>query len=83
MKAVHELHDKSGDVLKLLVISHTIRICSVLNKLDIGKKLINQLHKYDKKIDHNIHVELLLNEAFYSLKADLANDSVSRYYVRF
>lgn len=83
MKAVYELHDRSGDVLKLLVISHTIRICSALNKLSTAKKLIDQLHTYDKEIDQNIHVDMLLNEAYYSLKADLAQDSIDSYYVRF
>jgi len=68
--------------LKLLVISHAIRVCSVLNKLSTAKKLINQLHTYEKEIDQNIYVDMLLNEACYSLKADLAKDSINSYYVR-
>lgn len=78
---MNELQDKSSDILKLLVISHTIRVSSVLNKLSTAKKLIDQLHTYDKEIDQNIHVDMLLNEACYSLKADLANDSINSYYV--
>eukprot|EP00102_Acyrthosiphon_pisum_P002584 XP_001944165.2 PREDICTED: amyloid protein-binding protein 2 isoform X1 [Acyrthosiphon pisum] len=81
VKAVYELRDKSADILKLLVISHAIRVCSVLNKLSTAKKLINQLHTYEKEIDQNIHVDLLLNEACYSLKADLAKDSINSYYI--
>jgi len=65
-----------------LVISHAIRVCSVLNKLSTAKKLINQLHTYEKEIDENIYVDMLLNEACYSLKADLAKDSINSYYVR-
>jgi len=82
VKAVYELRDKNADILKLLVISHAIRVCSVLNKLSTAKKLINQLHTYEKEIDQNIYVDMLLNEACYSLKADLAKDSINSYYVR-
>lgn len=82
LKAVNELHDNSADILKLLVISHAIKVCSVLNKLSTAKKLIDQLHTYDKEIDQNIHVDMLLNEACYSLKADLAADSICSYHVR-
>ncbi|CAI6343297.1 unnamed protein product [Macrosiphum euphorbiae] len=81
VKAVYELRDKSADILKLLVISHAIRVCSVLNKLSTAKKLINQLHTYEKEIDQNIYVDMLLNEACYSLKADLAKDSINSYYI--
>lgn len=70
-------------MLKLLVISHAVRISSVLNKLSTGKKLIDQLHSYDREIDQNIHVDMLLNEASYLLKADLAKDSINSYYVSF
>lgn len=82
VKAVNELHDKSADFLKLLVISHVIKVCSVLNKLSMAKKLIDQVYTYDKDIDQNIHVDMLMNEACYSLKADLAKDSIPSYYVR-
>lgn len=82
VKAVNELHDKSADILKLLVISHAIKVCSNLNKLSTAKKLIDQLHTYDKEIDQNIHVDMLLNEACYSLKADLATDSIFSFHVR-
>ncbi|KAL5242886.1 hypothetical protein ACI65C_010296 [Semiaphis heraclei] len=81
VKAVYELRDKNADILKLLVISHAIRVCSVLNKLSTAKKLINQLHTYEKEIDQNIYVDILLNEACYSLKADLAKDSINSYYI--
>jgi len=50
--------------------------------LSTAKKLIDQLHTYEKEIDQNIHVDMLLNEACYSLKADLARDSINSYYVR-
>lgn len=83
LKAVNELHDQSCDVLKLLVISHIIRVSSVLNKLSTAKKLIFQLHSYDKPIDLNVYIDMLLNEACYSLKADLAKDSIHSYYVKF
>lgn len=82
VKAVNELHDKSGDALKLLVIGHAIRVCSVLNKLSTARKLIDQLLMYDKHIEQNIYVDMLLSEACYSLKADLALDSIRSYYVR-
>ncbi|XP_060840464.1 amyloid protein-binding protein 2 isoform X2 [Rhopalosiphum padi] len=81
VKAVYELRDKSADILKLLVISHAVRVCSVLNKLSTARKLLNQLHTYEKEIDQNIHVDMLLNEACYSLKADLAKDSINSYYI--
>lgn len=80
-KAVYELQDKSADILKLLVISHAIRVCSVLNKLSTARKLINQLHTYEKEIDQNVDVDILLNIACYSLKADLAKDSINSYYI--
>lgn len=60
-----------------------VRVCAVLNKLSTAKKLIDQLHTYDGPISENIHVDMLMNEACYSLKADLAKDSVFSYYVRF
>jgi len=50
--------------------------------LSTARKLLNQLHTYEKEIDQNIHVDMLLNEACYSLKADLAKDSINSYYVR-
>lgn len=56
---------------------------SILNKLDTAKKLLDQIHMYEKLIDRNVHVDLLLNEACYSLKADLAKDSIYNYYVKF
>jgi len=65
-----------------MVISHAIKVCSVLNKLDMAKKLIDQLHTYEQEIEQNIHVDMLLNEACYSLKADLAKDSIPSYYVK-
>lgn len=68
--------------MKLSVLNHAIKICSVLNKLSTAKKLIDQLHTYKKEIDQNIHVDILLNEACYSLKADLAKDTINSYYVR-
>lgn len=67
----------------MLVISHIVRVSAVLNKLSTAKKLIDQLHTYNQPIDESIHVDMLMNEACYSLKADLADDSVSNYYVRF
>lgn len=48
----------------------------------MAKKLIDQLYTYEKDIDPNIYVDMLLNEACYSLKADLAKDSIDSYYVR-
>jgi hypothetical protein len=48
----------------------------------MAKKLIDQLYTYEKDIDQNIHVDMLLSEACYSLKADLAKDSIHSYYVR-
>lgn len=83
VKAVYELRDKSCNILKLLVVSHTIRVSSVLNKLSTGKKLIDQLHTYDKKVDQNFQVDMILNKACYKLKADLAKDSIHGYYVCF
>jgi len=82
MKAVDELDDNDDEIPRLMVISHAVKVCSVLNKLDVAKKLINQLHTYDKVIQQNIHVDMLLNEAWYLLKADLAKDSIFNYYVR-
>lgn len=52
-----------------------------MNKLSTAKKLIDQLHTYKKEIDQNVHVDILLNEACYSLKADLAKDTINSYYV--
>ena len=82
MKAVHELQNNSADILKLLVITHVVKVCSALNKLSTAKKFINQLHTYKKEIDQNIHVDMLLDEAFYSLNAELEKDSIKSYYVR-
>jgi len=50
--------------------------------LSTARKLINQLHTYEKEIDQNVDVDILLNIACYSLKADLAKDSINSYYVR-
>lgn len=80
IKAIDELNDESSEVLKLIVISHVIKVCSALNKLGMAKKLINQLHTYEQEIEQNIHIDMLLNEACYSLKADLVKDSISSYY---
>jgi len=54
-----------------------------LNKLSTGKKLIDQLKTYEKNVDQNFQVDMILNKACYKLKADLAKDSVHGYYVCF
>lgn len=71
--------------MKLLVISHAIKVCSALNKLNIANKLKDQINKYkhDHEIELHISIDMLLNEACYMLRADLANDSISYYYVRY
>ncbi|XP_050526374.1 amyloid protein-binding protein 2 isoform X2 [Daktulosphaira vitifoliae] len=81
LKAVNELSNKSSDVLQLLVIGHVIRVCSATNKLNSAKKLIEQVHMYDNEIEQHICVDMLLNEACYSLRADLAENSIYSYYV--
>lgn len=81
VKAVNELSESSDEVLRLVVVSHAVKVCSVVNKLDIAKKLIDQLHTYNKVIEEHIYVDMLINEACYLLKADLAKDSIKNYYV--
>lgn len=82
VKAINELHENSTDILKLRVISHAIKVCSEFNKLKTAKKLIDQLRLYNREIDQNIHVDLLLNETYYSLKTNLAINSNFSHYVR-
>lgn len=83
VKSINELNDKSDDMLKLLVISHAIRVCTKLNKFSTANNFIKQLHTFDKEIDDNINIEMVMNEASYFLHADLTKHNMSNYYVRF
>ncbi|XP_050441691.1 amyloid protein-binding protein 2 isoform X2 [Adelges cooleyi] len=81
VKAVYGLTERSSEVLKLQVISHAIRVCSAANKLNTAKELIQEVHKIDGYIEQYICVDMLLNEACYTLRADLAKTSIDSYYM--
>lgn len=71
VKAFHQLRDKSSKFLRLLVVNHAITVCTALNRLNTAKKLINQLRTYKKEIYLNIRIGILVNDAFYLIKAEL------------
>ncbi|XP_025191948.1 uncharacterized protein LOC112592163 [Melanaphis sacchari] len=81
VKSVHELRDTNNNVLKLSVISHAIKISSVLNKFGTAKKLINQLRTYNTEICNHIHVDMLLNEAVYSMKTEQEKECRKNYFI--
>lgn len=82
-KAVNELRNRSSDNLKISVISHAVKVSSVSDKIDIAKQLVSQLRLYDKKIEQDIYVNMLLNEAFYTINADLPINCFRNFFVRF
>lgn len=67
--------------MRLLVVNHAIRVCTALNKLSTAKNLINQLRTYNNEIYLNIRIDILLNEALYSMKAELTEESIHSYLV--
>jgi len=64
------------------VISHAIKISSILNKFDTAKSLKNQLDTYDEQISQLIHINMLLNEAIFLSKEKKPKESSKRFYVR-
>jgi len=64
------------------VISHAIKISSVLKKFDTAKRLKNQLDTYDEQISQLIHINMLMNEAIFFSKQKKPRESSKRFYVR-
>lgn len=83
MKSVNQISVQSCDNLKLSVISHAMKVCSVTNKSNMAKKLISQLHKFNTPINQNIYVNMLLNESYYFNNADLPINNFQHFFVRF
>lgn len=83
-KAVNELHDKSSDCLKQLVLSHCVKVCSVTNKLSMAKNLMQDvLYICNKKVDANIWIDIVMNISHYSLHANLSKYNIQNYFVIF
>ncbi|XP_050063846.1 uncharacterized protein LOC114126471 [Aphis gossypii] len=81
VKATDELGDNSSTVLKMSVISHAIKISSILKKFDTAKRLKNQLDTYDKQISQLIHINMLSNEAIFLSKEKKPIESSKRSYM--
>jgi len=69
-------------VLKVIVLSHSIKVCCALYKLKKASKLRKQLLEYQDKIDDNICVDVLLNEANYKFNIGFSDSGIRNYYVR-
>lgn len=83
VKAIDELDCGCSDVLRLLVMSHCVKICSVTNRLSMAKKIIQELYTYNKEIDPNVWIDVMMNVAYYSLNANLAKHNILNYLVIF
>lgn len=64
------------------VISHAIKISSVLKNFDIAKSLKNQLDTYDEQISQFIHINMLVNEAISLSKEKKSIESSKLFHVR-
>lgn len=64
------------------VISHAIKISSVLKKFETAKRFKNLLDTYDQQISQFIHIDMLLNEAIFLSKKKKPRESSKRFYVR-
>jgi len=69
-------------VLKVIVLSHSIKVCCALYKFKKASKLRKQLLEYHDKIDDNICVDLLLNDASYKFNIGMSDSGIRDYYVR-
>lgn len=63
--------------------SHCVKICSVTNRLNMAKKIIQELYTYNKEIDRNIWIDVIMNIAYYSLHTNLAKFYIPNYFVIF
>lgn len=63
--------------------SNAIKICGVMNKISKGLKLIHQLYTYGKKMDHNIIIDIFMNQTCYFLRTRSISQSDINYHVHF
>ncbi|XP_027853218.2 uncharacterized protein LOC114132041 [Aphis gossypii] len=63
-KAILELHKNSGH-LKVIVLSHGVKVCTVLNKLNIARMLKTQMNAFKEEISDYTLYHVLLNESHY------------------
>jgi len=68
--------------LKILTLSHSIKICCALNKFNTARKLIQQTMAYQDEVDENVNIDLLLNQANYFLNVESSTFGINSYYVR-
>ncbi|XP_016656194.1 amyloid protein-binding protein 2-like [Acyrthosiphon pisum] len=80
VKAMHELHMASRK-LKILILSHSIRLCSALGKLITGQKLRKQLNALNEDItDGYMYHDFLLSYAYYFSNLNTPDDNINWFY---
>ncbi|XP_025192683.1 uncharacterized protein LOC112592747 [Melanaphis sacchari] len=80
VKAVLELQE-DNQTLKVMVLSHAVKVACIKDKLYIAKLFGKQLITYTPtNIRDNIHIDLLRNEGFYYSVIDCPNYANKRYY---
>ncbi|XP_025192322.1 uncharacterized protein LOC112592475 [Melanaphis sacchari] len=80
VKAILELQE-DNKILKVMVLSHAVKVASIKDKLNIVKKLRRQLSTYTPtNIRDNIYIDILRNEGFYYSEIGSTNDASKSYY---
>ncbi|XP_060845876.1 uncharacterized protein LOC132925501 [Rhopalosiphum padi] len=81
VKAILELHEDSG-VLKIMVISHAIRVSAFINKINIARRLLEQInvsHNMSISCIHNIN--MMWNIAYYFNILEYTDEAIKQYYI--
>lgn len=72
--------------MKIIVLSHGIKVCTVLNKLNIAHMLVNQIYANNEEMSDHTFYHLLFNMAHFSytihLNEEMSTLLFNKHYVR-